>query len=40
MANWGTFIGGICFAVASFIVLPAWRNRGKDQTADYAPVIG
>lgn len=27
VANWGTFIGALCFFFASLIVLPAWTRR-------------
>ncbi|WP_244332260.1 hypothetical protein [Gordonia polyisoprenivorans] len=31
LANTGTFVGAVCFFVASLIVLPAWRARGPRQ---------
>lgn len=30
LASWGTFIGAICFLLASLVVLPQW-NRSKDR---------
>jgi hypothetical protein len=35
VANWGTFIGAICFLLASLIVLPFW-DRGRRATT---PVV-
>lgn len=32
MANWGTFIGAICFFLSSLVVLPAW-TRSKPEAA-------
>lgn len=35
LANWGTFIGALCFVIASAIVIPSlpW-NRGSDTTSN------
>ncbi|NYG22361.1 uncharacterized membrane protein YhaH (DUF805 family) [Agromyces hippuratus] len=42
LANSGTFIGAICFLLASLVVLPQW-NRSKDRHAraggGFSPVI-
>lgn len=34
MANWGTFVGAICFFLASLIVLPWFRSRTADSKAE------
>lgn len=44
LANNGTFIGALCFLVASLIVLPQWgrptRRHGRgDDDGEYSPVI-
>jgi len=31
VANWGTFIGAICFFLTSLIVLPQWDRRGSSS---------
>ena len=33
MANWGTFIGAICFFLASLVVLPAWDRNSSGESA-------
>lgn len=38
LANWGTFIGALCFLVASLIVLPFWD--GRRQVPVVAAVAG
>ncbi|MFV0319088.1 MAG: hypothetical protein ACK5IN_01695 [Microbacterium sp.] len=38
LANWGTFIGAICFLLASLVVLPAWSRHKKSGVADAAAV--
>lgn len=39
LANNGTFIGAICFLLASLIVLPQWdRSKGANKIADPQPV--
>ena len=39
LANNGTFIGAICFLLASLIVLPQWeRSKGAPKSADPQPV--
>ena len=31
LANTGTFVGAVCFFVASLIVLPMWSTRARDR---------
>ncbi|GAA1860147.1 hypothetical protein ACFQZV_00765 [Microbacterium koreense] len=42
-ANWGTFIGAICFFLTSLVILPWWdRNRAAGRPVageDYEPVV-
>ncbi|MGW5521220.1 hypothetical protein [Gordonia sp. NPDC003950] len=43
LANWGTFIGAVCFLVASLIVLPQWSSgdgRGRNPAQGLASSSG